>query len=96
MTITTFIWLYRFVEKLAHKHNVTTDEVEQVFHNRPRIQFVESGDVEGEDMYRALGRADDGRYLAAFFVYKGENTALVISAREMSQRERKSYGKHKK
>jgi uncharacterized protein len=96
MTITNFIWLYRFVEKLAHKHNVTTDEVEQVFHNRPRIQFVESGDVEGEDMYRALGRTDDGRCLAVFFVYKGENTALVISAREMSPRERKSYGKHKK
>jgi hypothetical protein len=96
MKITDIIWLDRFVEKLWRKHGVTTDEVEQVLNNHPRIQFIERGDVDGEDVYRALGQTSGGRYLAVFFIYKGANTALVISAREMSPRERKSYGKQKK
>ena len=82
MKITDIIWLDRFVEKLWRKHGVTTDEVEQIFNNHPRIQFIERGDVDGEDLYRALGQTYGGRY--------------VISAREMSPRERKSYGKQKK
>jgi len=96
MKITDIIWLNHYVEKLQHKHGVTTDEVEQVFDNKPRIQFIERGDVAGEDVYRALGQTYGGRYLAVFFIYKGANSALVISAREMSPREKKSYDKHKK
>ncbi len=96
MKIERFIWLDYFVEKLARKHNVTTGEAEEIFNNRPRIQFAEKGDVDGEDLYRALGKTDEGRYLAVFFVYKGAGEALVVSARDMSDRERKSYGKHKK
>jgi len=96
MEINSVIWLARFVEKLARKHNVTTEEVEQVFVNRARIQFVERGDVEGENLYRALGHTDAGRYLAVFYVNKGKGQALVISARDLSARERRSYAKHKK
>jgi hypothetical protein len=67
MEINSIIWLARFVEKLARKHNVTTEEVEQVFANRARIQFVERGDVEGENLYRVPGQTDAGRFLAVFF-----------------------------
>jgi uncharacterized DUF497 family protein len=90
------VWLTRFVEKIEHKHGVSTDEVEQVFANRARIQLIERGNVGGENLYRALGQTDDGRYLAAFFIYKKRQRALVISARDASAGERKSYGKHKK
>lgn len=96
MKIEQFIWLDYFVEKLARKHSVTPDEVEEMFNNRPRIQFAERGDVAEEDLYRALGKTDNGRYLIAFFIYKGDGQALVVSARDMSDRERKSYGKHKR
>ncbi|HEY0082374.1 MAG TPA: hypothetical protein VGB61_06260 [Pyrinomonadaceae bacterium] len=64
--------------------------------NRPRIQRIERGAVEGEDLYRATGQTEAGRFLAVFFVYKGHGRALVISARDMSSRERKNYGKRKK
>ena len=47
-------------------------------------------------IFRVVGQTDDGRYLAVFFIYKGANSALVISARDASSGERKSYGKHKK
>lgn len=48
----------------------------------------------GEDVYAAFGRTFAGRYLAVFFIYKPERkTAVVISARDMTERERKTYGR---
>jgi uncharacterized DUF497 family protein len=96
MKITDLIWLTRFVEKIERKHGVSTDEVEQAFTNRPQIRLIERGDVGGENLYRAIGQTDGGRYLTVFFIYKGENRALIISARDTSSGERRSYGKHKK
>jgi uncharacterized DUF497 family protein len=96
MHITDFIWLAQFIDKLEHKHGVSTNEVEDVFANEPRIQSIERGNVDGENLYRALGQTDGGRYLAVFFIYKGQNRALVISARDASERERRSYGRYKK
>jgi uncharacterized DUF497 family protein len=96
MTITDIIWLTQFVDKIESKHGVSTDEVEQMLSSRPRIQRIERGTLEDEDLYRAIGQTDAGRYLAVFFVYKGRGRALVISARDVSQRERKNYGRRKK
>ena len=81
-------------EKLAKKHHVKLREARQVLLNSPRIRFAEKGNIEGEDVYAAFGQTFGGRYLAVFFVYKpNENTAIIISARDMSQKERKSYGR---
>lgn len=33
-----------------------------------------------------------GRYLTLFFIYKPNNLALIISARDMDEKERKLYG----
>lgn len=93
MKITTLIWKTRFVEKMWQKHKVNMAEVEQVFAGRPRIQFAQRGDVAGEHLYRALGRTDAGRYLVIFFIYKGKGRALPISARDMTRKEKRSYGK---
>ena len=91
MQIDDFVWLPDIVDKLAAKHNVTQDEVEDVFFNRPRYRFVESGRRPGEDVYSAGGQTDAGRYLIAFFIHKADNTALVLSARDMDRRERRRY-----
>jgi uncharacterized protein len=96
MNITDIVWLTQFVDKIESKHGVSTDEVEQVLTNRPRIQRIERGTLEGEDLYRAIGQTEAGRFLVVFFVYKGRERALVISARDVTQRERKNYGKRKK
>ena len=96
MIITDIIWLIQVVDKIESKHGVSTDEVEQVLSGRPRIQRIERGVVEGEDLYRATGQTAAGRFLVVFFVYKGHGRALVISARDISPRERKNYGKRKK
>ena len=96
MKITDVIWLAQFIEKIERKHGVKTDEVEQVFVNHPRVQFIERGDLGGENLYRAIGQTDAGRYLSIFFIHKGRGSALIISARNASRRELKSYGKRKK
>jgi uncharacterized DUF497 family protein len=91
MTIVGFIWLEEIVEKLAAKHQVTTDEVEQVFDNRPGIKRMNKGFFRGEDVYRALGQTEAGRYLVVFFIFKQTREVLILSARDMDHKERKSY-----
>ncbi len=91
MYIDDFIWLPDIVEKLALKHNVTQDEVEDVFFNRPRYRFVEKGYRSGEDVYSASGQTDAGRYLIVFFILKSDNIALILSARDMDRKERRRY-----
>ena len=81
------------VEKLTRKHAVYDYEVEEVLWGNSRFFFAEKGNVEGEDVYRALGQTEEGRYLVVFFIYKRDGTALVTSAREMTSKERKRYGK---
>ena len=53
MYIDDFIWLPEILDKLAAKHHVTQDEVEEVFFNHPKYRFIESGLREGEDVYSA-------------------------------------------
>lgn len=81
-------------DKLASKHNVTVREVHQVLFNEPRIRFAEKGHVEGNDVYAAFGKTFGGRYLAVFFIYEPDtSTTVIISARDMSDKERKTYGR---
>jgi len=47
------------------------------------------GRVVGEDLYVALGQTDAGRYLKAFFIYKRNKDALVISTFNMNRKERR-------
>jgi uncharacterized DUF497 family protein len=96
MKIEGFIWYTDILEKLESKHNVTTDEVENLFNRRPVIRKIEKGHVQGENLFRALGQSHNGRYLTVFFIYKATREALVISARDMSARERNYYAKRKK
>lgn len=44
-----------------------------------------------EDLYAVRGRTVAGRYLIIYFVYKSTGDALVISAREMTKKEKKAY-----
>jgi len=91
MYIDDFIWLPDILDKLAVKHHVTQDEVEEIFFNHPRYRFVESGLRPWEDVYSASGQTDAGRYLIVFFIDKPNNVALILSARDMDGKERRRY-----
>ena len=91
MKITGFIWLEEIVEKLSRKHHVDQSEVAELFANASRFRFVEKGHRAGENVYAGMGQTDGGRYLICFFVYKQDRRALVLSARDMSNAERRRY-----
>ncbi len=93
MKVTGFIWLDDIVQKLEQKHSVLPDEVNEIFSGRPQFRRVEKGHRPGENVYAAFGQADDGRYLAVFFVYKKDKRALILSARDMTRAERRRYGR---
>lgn len=61
------IWKDQFVEKLADKHGVTTDEVEEVLFSTPHCRLAEKGRVKGENLYAAYGQTAAGRYLVVLF-----------------------------
>lgn len=91
MRIDEIIWLQQFVEKLAIKHDVEKTEVEEVLANHPYFRFVSKGNRPGEDVYSAMGQTDAGRYLIVFFIQKSNRRVLIISARDMTRRERRNY-----
>ena len=91
MYIDDFIWLPSILDKVEIKHRVSQDEVEEIFFNRPRYRFVESGHRGSEDVYAASGQTEAGRYLIVFFIHKSSNTALILSARDMDTKERRRY-----
>ncbi len=93
MIISGTIWLQKIVDKLAKKHSLAQNEVEQVFVNNPQYRLLERGKIEGEHVYSAYGRTNGGRYITVIFIRKFGNRALVISARDMDRKERNQYGK---
>ncbi|MBI4674819.1 MAG: BrnT family toxin [Chloroflexi bacterium] len=93
MFIDDFIWLPAIADKIQIKHNLTPEEVEEIFFNQPKFRKVEEGLRNGEDVFAATGQTDTGKYLVVFFIRKANNVALIISARTMDKRERRRYGK---
>jgi uncharacterized DUF497 family protein len=70
-----------------------TSEVEDALVGRCRIFKKETGKVEGEHLYNALGQTKQGRYLSIFFIKKLNSKALIITARDMTRKERQRYEK---
>jgi uncharacterized DUF497 family protein len=88
-----FIWIPDIVDKIWNKHRVEPEEVEQVFENRPRIFRGPKGHYAGEDIYYALGQTDEGRYLFVVYIKKQQGQALILSARDMTAKERQRFGR---
>lgn len=91
MHIGDIIWLPDVIDKLAWKHGVVPEEVDEVLFGRPYYRKVQKGHIPGEDVYSALGQTEAGRYLAVFFIYKQTREALILSARDMDRKERRLY-----
>jgi uncharacterized protein len=95
MQIVDIIWLPHIIDKLAWKHHIEPEEVDQILFSKPLFRKVQKGHIPGENVYAALGQTDAGRYLIVVFVYKTTREALILSARDMDAKERKQYGRKK-
>lgn len=92
--ITGFEWDKGNKDKNKKKHNVETDESEEVFFNNPIFDF-DKEHSQGEDRFLAYGITDRVRFLIICFTIRGEkkDKVRIISSRDQHKKERESYNK---
>jgi uncharacterized protein len=87
-----FEWDHGNARKSEAKHGVTQAEAEQVFFGEPLLVLRDERHSSGEPRLHALGRTDAGRHLHVTFTLRRDGTRIrVISARDMSRKERARY-----
>jgi len=89
---TGFDWDDRSSEKNWIKHLVSQRECEQVFFNIPIVITHDEKHSRIESRYFLLGKTDNDRLLLIVFTVR-ETLIRIISARDMSKRERSIYEK---
>jgi uncharacterized protein len=85
-----FQWDSANAEKVWARHRVAPAESEEVFFNRPLVVGDDREHSASEDRLYALGQTDAGRLLFVVFTIR-DRLIRVISARDMSRKERKVY-----
>jgi uncharacterized protein len=87
-----FDWDAGNARKNLGKHGVEQSEAEEAFFNRPLIVAQELRHSRTEPRYHALGVTNPARRLHITFTIRGGGALLrLISARDMSPKERKNY-----
>jgi len=90
---TGFEWDQCNADKNWEKHRVADFECEDIFFNHPLVVRHDPKHSQREDRYYALGRTAHDRLLFVAFTVRG-SLIRVISAREMTRRERSVYETH--
>jgi uncharacterized DUF497 family protein len=90
LNCTGFDWDQNNIEKIWAKHKVSPFECEQVFFNEPLLAQDDVKHSQKEARYYILGQTDKKRMLFFVFTIRG-NLIRVISARDLSKKERQVY-----
>lgn len=85
-----FEWDLGNVDKVWQRHHVSTTECEELFLNLPLIVGADEAHSISEDRLYVLGHSDAGRFLFIAFAIR-KRLIRIISARDMSRRERVIY-----
>jgi uncharacterized protein len=89
-----FDWDAGNERKSADKHGVGQAEAEQTFFRRPLLVLEDERHSASEPRFHALGRTEAGRLLHVTFTLRRDATLIrIISARDMSAKERTAYEK---
>jgi len=86
--IERLVWDRKTREKIARKHHLSRREVEEVFAGDYHIRRFGK-------LYHAYSRSAAGRYLFVVFPPLGRGRAQVVTARDMTHRERRLYRREK-
>jgi uncharacterized DUF497 family protein len=89
-SVTGFDWDEGNRDKNWAKHQVSNNECEEVFFNLPLLLQPDKAHSMAEACYYVLGQTNAGRRLFIVFTIRDEKIR-IISARDMSKRERKIY-----
>ena len=93
MLIHEFVWPAERIEHIA-RHGVTPNEVEDVCFGNPLIQRAKS---EGENpVYYMLGQTRAGRYLFCVVIAFPDGKGYPVTARPMTNKEKRRYRQWKK
>ncbi len=86
----SFEWDTGNATKIWERHQVTPAECEEVLLNSPLIVAEDVKHSEKEERFYALGQSDAARLLFMAFTLRSRSIR-VISARDMSRKERRIY-----
>lgn len=87
-----FHWDEGNARKSVKKHGVGRSETEETFLNEPLLLVEDIVHSRSELRFHALGVTNTGRRLHVTFTLRESNTKIrVISARDMSRKERDRY-----
>jgi len=92
---TGFEWDEGNILKNWEGHRVSASECGQVFFNRPLVAFPDVAHSSEEPRFYALGQTDPSRHIFIVFTVRN-NLIRVISARDMSRKERKAFEDYEK
>lgn len=87
-----FQWDKGNLEKNWYGHSVVSSECEEIFFNKPLLLTEDTKQSQVEDRFFALGQTNEGRRLFIAFTLR-KNLIRVISARDMSKKEKGIYDK---
>lgn len=90
LACTGFQWDEANAEKNWIKHKVGWPECEEVFFATPLLVAIDEKHSGPEARFYGLGQTDERRLLFVVFTIR-ERLIRVISARDMSRRERRAY-----
>ena len=86
MRIERLLWDEPTEIHIWSRHRVTPEEVEEA-----AFRHCLALRGRGKGVYEVYGRTVAGRYLMIALRYRGRGDAIVITAREMSETERRRY-----
>ncbi len=92
LSCTGFEWDEGNIDKNRIKHRVSNVECEQIFFNRPLMVHDDEKHSADEKRFYVLGHTDPGRLLFVVFTIRNRKIR-IISARDMSRKEREIYRK---
>ncbi len=88
---TGFEWDRHNAGKNWERHQVSVPECEEIFFHAPLLVEEDSRHSQSEPRFYCLGQTGAGRLLFVVFTIRGP-FIRVISARDMSRKEREVYG----
>ena len=91
----SFEWDKDNIDKNLKKHNVSDKEAEQLFSDESKFIFEDEEHSDREIRYALFGQSDKGRKLSIVFAIR-HLKLRIISARDMSKKERRDYEEIKK
>ena len=89
-----FEWDKGNLDKNLKKHNVSNQETEEVFFNKPFIVYEDKKHSLSEQRFQALGKTNKIRKSFLSFAIR-KDRIRIISVRDMNKKERRRYEKIK-